>query len=62
MAIYFNQWFIEGELGGAGAVRAYEQQVDWVYYTANTQLAPADVVAQIDAHRAAGIAFADTVA
>jgi Cellulose binding domain len=62
MAIYFNEWFIDGELGIPGAVRAYEQQVDWVYYKADTLLAPADVQAEVDAHRAAGVAFADAVA
>jgi len=62
MAIYFNEWFLDGELCGSGAVRAYEQQVDWVYYVGNSLLAPAAVLAQVDAHRAVGTAFADTVA
>jgi len=62
MSIYFNEWFIDGELGGPGAVRSYEQQVDWVYFASNKVLAPAAVLAQVSAHRAAGTAFTDTVA
>jgi hypothetical protein len=62
MSLCFSEWFIDGELGGVGAVRGYTQQVDWVYYAGGQVLAPSTVEAQVNAHRAAGTAFLDTVA
>jgi hypothetical protein len=59
MWIMFNQWFID--LQGATGTRAYRQQVDWVYHSANEVVAPAEVVSRIGAYRTAGTAFEDSV-
>jgi hypothetical protein len=61
MNLCFNIWFIDGELGPKGAVRTYEQQVDWVYYAEDRILTPAAVDAQIDAQRRAGTRSLDSV-
>ncbi|GAA2666119.1 cellulose binding domain-containing protein [Nonomuraea recticatena] len=59
MWIMFNQWFID--LQGGSARRAYQQQVDWVYHTKNEVVSPAGVLSRVNALRAAGTAFQDTV-
>jgi hypothetical protein len=61
MDICFNAWFIDGELGGTGATRSYQQEVDWVYFQSGQTLAPAAVQAQVDSERAAGVTATDTV-
>jgi hypothetical protein len=60
--VCFNVWFIDGELGGAGATRSYRQDVDWVYFQSGQTLSPAAVTAQVDAQRAAGVTAFDSVA
>ncbi|MCK2219589.1 hydrolase [Actinomadura sp. ATCC 31491] len=59
MWIMFNQWFID--LQAATGTRAYRQQVDWLYYSKNEVVAPAEVTSRVTAFRAAGTAFRDTV-
>ncbi|MEW9547782.1 cellulose binding domain-containing protein [Nonomuraea sp. NPDC050783] len=59
MWIMFNQWFID--LQGATGTRTYRQQVDWLYYSKNEVVTPADVVSRVGALRSAGTAFRDTV-
>ncbi|WP_431898565.1 cellulose binding domain-containing protein [Nonomuraea sp. bgisy101] len=59
MWIMFNQWFIDLQAGSSR--RAYQQQVDWVYYTKNEVVSPADVLGRVAALRTAGTAFQDTV-
>ncbi|MGA4990153.1 cellulose binding domain-containing protein [Nonomuraea bangladeshensis] len=59
MWIMFNQWFID--LQAATGTRTYRQQVDWLYYSKNEVVPPADVVSRVGALRAAGTAFRDTV-
>lgn len=62
MSINFNQWFID-LLGQPDTTtpRAYDQQVDYVYHAADTVLTPEQVTEAVNAHRAAGVAFKDTV-
>ncbi|GAA3474740.1 cellulose binding domain-containing protein [Nonomuraea roseola] len=59
MWIMFNQWFID--LQGGSTRRAYQQQVDWVYHSKNEVVSPAGVLSRVNALRAAGTAFQDTV-
>ncbi|GAA3200036.1 cellulose binding domain-containing protein [Nonomuraea roseoviolacea subsp. carminata] len=59
MWIMFNQWFID--LQAVSGTRTYRQQVDWLYYSKNEVVAPADVTGRVAALRAAGAAFKDTV-
>ncbi|GAA3850519.1 glycoside hydrolase family 16 protein [Streptomyces sedi] len=62
MSINFNQWFID-LLGQTDTTpRAYDQQVDYVYYAADTVLSPDEVSERVTAHRDEGTAFTDTVA
>jgi hypothetical protein len=62
MNLCFNEWFVDGELGAAGAVRAFEQRADWVHYVKGAMLSPTAVPAQVNALRSSGKAFIDTVA
>jgi hypothetical protein len=59
MWIMFNQWFID--LQGAAGTRTYRQQTDYLYYSKNEVVAPADVLSRVAALRSAGTSFKDTV-
>lgn len=59
MWIMFNQWFID--LQAATGTRTYRQQVDWVYHAKNEVVPPADVLGRVQALRAEGTSFRDTV-
>lgn len=59
MWIMFNQWFID--LQSATGTRTYRQQVDWVYHAKNEVVSPADVLSRVDALRAEGTTFRDTI-
>jgi hypothetical protein len=59
MWIMFNNWFID--LQAATGTRTYRQQVDWLYYSKNEVVAPADVTGRIGSLRASGTTFKDTV-
>ncbi|MFC4115922.1 cellulose binding domain-containing protein [Nonomuraea zeae] len=59
MWIMFNQWFID--LQGATGTRTYRQQADYLYYSKNEVVAPADVLGRVASLRAAGTSFKDTV-
>jgi hypothetical protein len=62
MAISFNLWFSPGGLLPASAVpRVWRQQVDWVFHARHTLLSPAQVEAEVQALRRAGVARHDTV-
>ncbi|MEU8355295.1 cellulose binding domain-containing protein [Nonomuraea sp. NPDC048882] len=59
MWIMFNQWFID--LQGASGTRTYRQQVDYLYHSKNEVVSPSVVTSRVNALRAAGTAFKDTV-
>jgi hypothetical protein len=62
MSINFNLWFSPGGLLPAhGALRRYEQDVDWVFHARNELLSPAQVDAAVDAYRRKGMAREDSV-
>jgi hypothetical protein len=61
MTIDFNNWFIDGELASGSTPRAYDEQVDWVYYNAGANMTTSAVTAQVNAYRTAHTAFTDTV-
>lgn len=62
MAISFNLWFSSGGLLPASAApRVWRQQVDWVFHARHTLLSPAQVEAEVQALRRAGVARQDTV-
>lgn len=63
MAPSFNLWFSPGGLLPPSAgVRVYEQDVDWVLHAPERQLAPAQVQAEVQRLRQAGVSRHDAVA
>ncbi|MGW1321063.1 cellulose binding domain-containing protein [Streptomyces antibioticus] len=61
MSINFNQWLIDLAGQTSTTPRSYDQQVDYVLHVKDQVLTPAQVTAKINAYRAAGTAFEDTV-
>jgi hypothetical protein len=61
MSINFNLWFIEGGLNQAGEVRAYQEDIDWVFYEAGVARMPEEVNAKILQFRQASVPFEDTI-
>jgi hypothetical protein len=61
MSINFNHWFIDLQGQTSTQPRAYDQQVDYVYFAKNTILTPQQVQAQVAAYRADGVTFRDNV-
>lgn len=61
MSVNFNLWFIADGLIGSPEYRAYEQDVDWVFHAKDRVLTPAEVQAEVNALRADGVEFVDTV-
>ena len=61
MAVSFNLWFQRGGLVGSRTLRAYTQEVDWVFHQAGAALAPREVDAKVAALRRSGIRFRDGV-
>jgi hypothetical protein len=62
MSINMNHWFISGGQIGDSTPRAYIEQIDYVYFSQNEVVAPADITARVEAFRAASIDWRDTVA
>ncbi len=61
MSINFNLWFIDGGLAQTNSVREYQEDIDWVFYAANTLLMPEEVNEKVAELRNASIKFQDTV-
>ncbi|MGW5850263.1 cellulose binding domain-containing protein [Streptomyces sp. NPDC055254] len=61
MSINFNQWLIDLNGQPGSTPRAYDQKVDYVLHVKDRVLTPAQVAAKVNAYRAAGTAFEDTV-
>jgi len=61
MSINFNLWFIDGGLVQAEGVRAYQEDVDWVFHEAGVLRMPDDVTARVNGLRNASVTFQDTV-
>jgi len=61
MSINFNLWFIDGGLINSDQVRTYQEDIDWVYHQAGVILTPEEVNEKVQALRAAGTKFQDTV-
>jgi hypothetical protein len=60
MSLRFNLWLID-TAGHTTGTSSYEQQMDWVYYTKNEIIAPADVTARAAAFRASGTKHSDSI-
>ncbi|MEU0883727.1 cellulose binding domain-containing protein [Lentzea sp. NPDC005914] len=61
MSINFNLWFISGGLQGSSAERAYQQDVDWVYFAKDRVLSPAQVKTAVQNYRNSGVEHTDNV-
>jgi hypothetical protein len=61
MSINFNLWFIRDGMLKANERRHYQEDIDWVYFQANTALTPEQVEAAVAAMRKKSVKFRDTV-
>jgi hypothetical protein len=61
MSINFNLWFIRDGMVKASESRQYEEDIDWVFFQANTGLTPEQVEAEVAKMRKSSIKFRDTV-
>lgn len=61
MSINFNLWFIRDGMAKSNAKRAYQEDIDWVFFQANTALTPKEVEVTVAALRKKSVKFRDTV-
>ena len=61
MSINFNLWFIRDGMMKANERRHYQEDIDWVFFQANTALTPEQVEAAVAAMRKKSVKFRDTV-
>lgn len=61
MSINFNLWFIRDGVAKAEGARSYEEDVDWVFFEADSVLAPAEVDSRVADFRRRAVRFRDTV-
>ena len=61
MSINFNLWFIPEQIVKSRAMRQYHQDVDWVYFNANSALSHKAVLSEVGRLRNQQIAYHDTV-
>ena len=61
MSINFNLWFIRDGMVQSNAKRAYQEDIDWVFFQGNTALTPKQVEATVAALRKKSVGFRDTV-
>jgi hypothetical protein len=61
MSINFNLWFIRDGGIQAKERREYQEDIDWVFFQANTSLTPEQVESSVATLRRQRIKFRDTV-
>ena len=61
MSINFNLWFINDGLNIPGAVREYQEDIDWVFHVVGQLLMPNEVLAKVAELRNTSVSFQDTV-
>jgi hypothetical protein len=61
MSINFNLWFIRDGMTKATERREYQEDIDWVFFQANTALTPQQIEATVTAMRSKSVKFRDTV-
>ena len=61
MSINFNLWFIRDGMKNSTERRQYQEDIDWVFFQANTALTPQQVEAAVTAMRRSSKGFRDTV-
>jgi hypothetical protein len=61
MSINFNLWFIRDGMIKSNRIRQYQEDIDWVFFRANTALTPEQVESTVATLRRKRISFRDTV-
>ena len=61
MSINFNLWFIRDGMTKSTERRQYQEDIDWVFFQANTALTPQQVEEAVAAMRRSSRSFRDTV-
>ncbi|HEV2835724.1 MAG TPA: glycoside hydrolase family 16 protein, partial [Pyrinomonadaceae bacterium] len=61
MSINFNLWFIRDGMTKSTERRQYQEDIDWVFFQANTALTPQQVESAVAAMRRSSRSFRDTV-
>ena len=61
MSINFNLWFIRDGMKNSTERRQYQEDIDWVFFQANTALTPQQVEAAVASLRRSSKGFRDTV-
>jgi hypothetical protein len=61
MSINFNLWFIRDGQIKSTELRQYQEDIDWVFFTANTALGPDEVTTAVNNLRKQRVKFRDTV-
>ncbi len=61
MSINFNLWFIRDGMTKSTEKRQYQEDIDWVFFQANTALTPQQVEAEVAKLRRSSRGFRDTV-
>ena len=61
MSINFNLWFIRDGMSKSNAKRAYQEDIDWVFFQAGVGLTPEQVEAAVATLRRQAVKFRDTV-
>ena len=61
MSINFNLWFIRDGMTKSTERRQYQEDIDWVFFQANTALTPQQVEAEVAKLRRSSRGFRDTV-
>ena len=61
MSINFNLWFIRDGMIKSTEPRQYHEDIDWVFFQANTALTPQQVEAAVASQRKSGGKFKDSV-
>jgi hypothetical protein len=61
MSINFNLWFIRDGMTKSTEKRQYQEDIDWVFFQANTALTPQQVEAEVAKMRRSSRGFRDTV-
>jgi hypothetical protein len=61
MSINFNLWFIRDGAAKSSEPRSYQEDIDWVFFEADTVHAPAEVESRVADFRRRAVGFRDTV-
>lgn len=61
MSINFNLWFVRDGMIKSGERRQYQEDIDWVFFQANTALTPEQVETAVTDLRRRSVKFRDTV-